>query len=120
MAPLHDVDGIAQGIIRDYARRADAVLRPIDMARGVVAVAPYFLDVLQIGAHLGVSVLGKAACVCRRSGAWSSRVFGRVSFVMSLYLQGNPELPGLRRAESSGRVNTYSTHGHICCVACAQ
>ncbi len=39
--------------MRDYTWRANAVLGPLAMARGLVAVAPRFLDVLQIGAHLG-------------------------------------------------------------------
>ena len=51
--PSRDVESIAQGIIRGYAQRAHAALGPLAMARGLVAVAPYFLDVLQIGAHLG-------------------------------------------------------------------
>ena len=52
-SPARDVEAIAHGIIRNYAQRANAILQPLDMARGLVAVAPYFLDVMSIGVHLG-------------------------------------------------------------------
>lgn len=57
-----DVEGIAQGIMRDFTWRANAVLGPLAMTRGLVAVAPRFLDVLQIGAHLG-ALLESAECI---------------------------------------------------------
>ena len=43
-----------QGIVREYAHKSLGYLRPVEIARGLVAEAPYVLDIVHIGAHLGI------------------------------------------------------------------
>jgi hypothetical protein len=50
---VHNVARRVQDIVREYAVKALAILRPIDIARGMVAQPPFVLDVVHIGAHLG-------------------------------------------------------------------
>ena len=50
---MHEVEGRVQGIVREYAQKSLAYLRPVEVARGLVAEAPYVLDIVHIGAHLG-------------------------------------------------------------------
>ena len=50
---VHNVARRVQDIVREYAVKALSILRPIDIARGMVAQPPFVLDVVHIGAHLG-------------------------------------------------------------------
>jgi len=50
---MHEVEGRVQGIVREYAQKSLSYLRPVEVARGLVAEAPYVLDIVHIGAHLG-------------------------------------------------------------------
>ncbi len=53
IAQMHEVEGRVQGIVREYAQKSLSYLRPVEVARGLVAEAPYVLDIVHIGAHLG-------------------------------------------------------------------
>ena len=57
IAQMHEVEGRVQGIVREYAQKSLSYLRPVEVARGLVAEAPYVLDIVHIGAHLGVRLL---------------------------------------------------------------
>ena len=50
---MHNVARRVQDFVREYAVKALAILRPIDIARGMAAQPPYVLDVVHVGAHLG-------------------------------------------------------------------
>ena len=54
IAQMHEVEGRVQGIVREYAQQSLSYLRPVEVARGLVAEAPYVLDIVHIGAHLGM------------------------------------------------------------------